>query len=80
MLGHTTGGVFVLVLFASPVLTAAGASVARAETVEDRVYLAPGLQFGAFSQEISLAVGRAAVTTLDAVPDDLQEDAETDGQ
>src|SRR3989441_7302724 len=35
------------------------------------LYLAPGLQFGAFSQELSLSIGRAAVTTFDVVPGDL---------
>ena len=70
MLDHATGALFGLILFVSPAVLA-GDPVARPENVEHRLYLAPGLQFGAFSQELSLSVGRAKVKTFDAVPGDL---------
>jgi hypothetical protein len=42
------------------------------EDLQERVYLAPGLQFGARSQELTLTVGRATVTygvaTVDQIP------------
>ena len=63
MLDHATGALFGLILFVSPAVLA-GDPVARPENVEHRLYLAPGLQFGAFSQELSLSVGLHALLFL----------------
>jgi len=71
MPGHARAALSGLVLLVPTAVFATGFPAARSESVEHRVYLAPGLQFGAFSQELSLSIGRAAVTTFDVVPGDL---------
>jgi hypothetical protein len=42
-----------------------------AEVVEHRLFLAPGLQFGASSQELSLSVGTAQISRHEVVPGSL---------
>lgn len=42
------------------------------EVVEHRLYLAPGIQFGASSQELTLDIGRAAVTRREPIPGDIR--------
>jgi len=56
--------VLATILLASPSLLGAEVPVPRTEMIEERLYLAPGVQFGAFSQELSLSLGVADVSKI----------------